>query len=746
MLRWAVLAASFAAFAHSLWFAWRYFQTTPWLDMWDWVGEFRAWPQGHFGWRNLVAEHNDHRIATARVLFLIDALFFRMSGRFITTANMALLGLLGLLLHRVWRSRAVAGTAADLPAIFFVAFVTSVCEWDNLVTPFQVQFALLLVFAALATILLVRGTSPGLPEGQSRAFVLASGLAYVLAALSMAGGVLLLPVLLVLLAVRRASILLALFFVVPAVLTALAFFYGYAWHSSGGPLKIIEPTSLLLAYRMGAVGLEFLGSAFGGLSGGAAIAAGAAGLALLGGQLWRARRSGRPLSDAEAVFMALAVFVVVNALAAARLRGYFTIWSGLASRYTGLSLLFFISLAGATVQSACINAIDAKAAGLRWNNRTIPAAVSPLLAMLALAAFNLPPAFSQQAASLRRALETAGTTLQQGVYAPTRIGILNPFGLDRVIDNVRFAEHHHLSVFAQSGRPPAQIRAVLRQLDLDRLQTCFGAENILYRLDAHRAVLRAWLATPDPTQIVRWIELRNERGDAEAVLPAQELREERPLGTDHAPIMGVFVGFSGTLDDGPLTMIGVPGSGPPCRLQVGGPGPARIQAPPDRQPAPLPILGSIHASAAWAPATLGMPPGLPALWQTAKSSAGRIWTSAAQGDAATGDLTMRVAAPHAGLALALPFATGASPDGQTLVFQAEDGARVDLPVPADTQQNQWTLAAIPADWLAHHPGIVTITARDKGQGAGQWLAIAAPTAVRLDPDAAQLDHDQPKGG
>jgi hypothetical protein len=734
-----VLLASSLAFAHSLWFAWRYFQATPWLDMWDWVGEFRAWPDGHFGWRDLIAEHNDHRIATARVLFLIDTLFFHLTGRFITTANMVLLVLLGLLLHRVWRSRMVAGTRADLPGIFFIAVMASVCQWENLVTPFQVQFALLLVFATGATLLLVHGTSAGLPRGRSETLLLGAGLAYGLAAFSMAGGVLLLPVLAGLLVMRRAKLRPGLCFAVPAGFAAFAFFYHYTWHSFGVPLKIAGPSPLLIAYRMAGVGLEFIGSAFGGLGGGAAIAAGAAGLVLFGVLFWRAWRSSRTLAGAEAVFMALAAFVVANAFAAARLRGYFSFWGGLAPRYAALSLVFFVCLAGATVQASCIAAAST-------GGRAIRATLVPLLAILALAAFNLPVSFTQQAAALQRALQTAGTTLQQGAYAPSRIGILNPFGLDRVIDNVRFAERHRLSVFAVSGRPPARVRAVLRQADLDMMQTCRGAENILYRLDANRAVLRAWLATPNPEQTVRWVALRGDNGQTASVLPAQELRDELPLGPDHAPIMGVFVGFGGALGDGTLTLVGVPDFGLPCRLTVRGPGPVRLQAPPDQHPVQLPVIGPVQASPAWAPAKPGMPATLPALWQDADNRQAGIWTSAAQGDAATGDLTLRVAAPVAGLALAVPFAIGSSPDGQSLMFQAEDGARADLPVPADTPSGQWRLAAIPAAWLAHHPGAVTVTARDQGTGGGQWLAIAAPVAMHLDPDAAQLDHGQPAGG
>ena len=739
-----VIAASCIAFAHSVWFAWNYFQATPWLDMWDWVGEFRAWPAGHFGWRDLIAQHNDHRIATARVLFLADTLFFHMSGRFVTTVNMALLSLLGLLLHRVWRSRAVVSTRYDLPSIFFVAVMASTCQWENLVTPFQVQFALLLVFVALATILLVHGTSPGMPRPRSRALLLAAGLSYGLAVFSMAGGVLLLPILLILLVARRAEFLAAVLFAVPAVLALPVFFHGYDWHSFGIiPLRPLGFTWLSIAYRMAAIGLEFLGAALGGVGGGAAIVAGGLGLGLLVAHITRAWRSGRAPADAEAVFLALAVFVLANAIAAARLRGYFSFWGGLASRYAALSLLFFISMAGLMVQ-----AIDGRMAPQKTpepRGTAIGIVLPPLLAIAALAAFNLPPGFAQQAASLQRALQSAGTTLQQGVYDPGRIGILNPFGLDRVIDNVRFAEHRRLSVFAASGRPPARIRAVLRDLDPGRLATCPGAENILYRLDASRAVLRAWLATPDPTRTVRWVQLRDEGGQPQAVLPAQELRDEDPLGPAHAPILGVFVGFTAALNDGPLILIGVPESGPPCRIIVRGPGPARIQPPPDTRLAQLPLLDLAYASPAWAEAGPGMPKGMTPLWPDSKGPAARIWTSTAQGDSGTGDMTMRVAAPGAGLGLAVPFATGPDPDGQSLLFRAQDGTQVDLPVPGDAQPGEWRLAALPPAWLARHAGTVTITARDRGRGDGQWLAVAGPTEIRLDPDAAELDRHQPKG-
>jgi hypothetical protein len=702
--------------------------------MWDWVGEFRAWPENHFGWRALIAQHNDHRIATARVMFLIDALLFRMRGRFIVIANMTLLVLLGLFLHRLWRGRAVAGTAADLPAIFFVAAMTSICQWENLVTPFQIQFALLLACAALAVTLTVAGTSRPLPVWRAHALILAAAFAYVLAAYSMAGGILLLPVLLGLLAVRRARLTLVLLFAIPCCAAVLLFFQHYIAYSFLVPMRGTGQFVLLLG-TMSCVGLEFLGSAFGGVSGTFAIAAGLAGLALFGTTLWRAWRAGRPLAGAEAILLGLAAFVVANGVAAARTRGYFSFWGGLASRYSALSVLFFISTAGAYCQIA----------GVRAGSLLARSPLAPVLAILALAAFNLPPVFEQQASTLMRALQTAGTTLRQGVYAPTRIGILNPFSLDHVIGNVRFAQRHRLTIFADTGRPPEAVRAVLDRADPARLQTCLGAVDTLYRLDASRAVIRVWLATPDPTQTVEWVQVRDASGHAAVTLPGQELRDDTLLGPHHARIMGVSVGFSGAIGDGPLTLIGAPATGAPCSLMVPGPGPVRIQELPDQRPVSSSLLDPVQAAPSWSRAVPGMPPDLPPLWPDTTGRGVSIWTSAAQGDAATGDLSLRVQAPGAGLGLATAFATGPSPDGQSLIFTAADGTRVAFPVPADTQANRWRIAAVPADFLARHPGPITVTARDQGTGFGQWLAVAAPFAARLDPDAARLDGGRPPG-
>ena len=732
MLRRAVAICSVLILAHSLWFTWRYFESTPWLDMWDWVTEFEKWPQGTYGWRDLIAEHNDHRIATARLFFLTDTVLFHMSGRFVVVSNLILLGLLAVVLHRLWRSGVVRGSAADLPILFFAAFITSVCQWENLVTPFQIQFALLCLFATLSATCLAWATAPSLGPSKPALLSLAAAGAYTLAVFSMAGGVLLLVPLAVLLALRRRGTLVPLVFLLPAGATLLVFFAGYTWHSLVTPLAAFRVSHLMLGLNMIGLALGFVGSALGAFGEVAAEAAGIVGFAALGLFGWfiaRARFRPAAWPIAAAAFLALAVWVVVNACAAGRMRILFGASGGLASRYALLSMLFWLSLAGAGLHVLL-------ASGARRASAAISRSpLVPVSAMAALLAINISPTYEQHAAGLRHILDIAGTTMRAGVYAPGLIGVLNPFGLDRVIDAVRFAHQKHLTVFATSGRPPSAVRGFLDRVDVDRLPVCLGALDMVYRLDATRTLLRAWLATPGGERTADWIEVIDSAHRVDATLPAEEARGDVPLPARRTEALGVLAGIAGGMADGPLTLVGVFGDHRACRLTVRGPGPVQIL--PLLEPAGLarpslladaepPRLSPAFSAAA------GSLAGLPRPWNGAP-----VWSSAV-GNPAIGEASLRVRLPAGSAGLLVPFATGSDPAGQSLVFAFADGVRIEMPIPADTQPGQWRVAAVPPELLARHSGFVTIIARDAGTTPDQWIAVAPPFVQQLDPDAASL--------
>jgi len=326
--------------------------------------------------------------------------------------------------------------------------------------------------------------------------------------------------------------------------------------------------------------------------------------------------------------------------------------------------------------------------------------------------------------------------MRAGVFAPTLLTVINPFGIDRVWDDVRFAQREKLSVFAISGRPPARVRGLLHHVAAGSLPACRGGVDMLYRLDASRVMLRAWLTSPDATRSADWIEVIDGAQHSQATLPAQEERGDLPALPDHSAPRGVLAGFAGGTDGGPWTLVGVAGGKSACRMTVRNPGPVRIQAMPDRQPPALPELNPLETpppeKTPRAVTTQPGPPELAPPWPGTP-----LWsTGRAPGPPEDAVLSVQPpSAPQAGLGV--PFATVGNQADQSLVFAFADGTRLRMAVPPDVQK-QWRMAAVPHDLLAGHPGPVTIIAHAPAPAPGQFLAIGVPFATQLDPDAARL--------
>ncbi len=714
------------ALGHSLWFAWRYFQPCPWLDMWDEIAAFPKLTQGTYGLHDLIAQHNDHRIATARLFFLADLSLFRMTGRFVSIANLVLLGLLGLVLHRLWRAPVLRGTAADLPPLFFAALMMSVCQWENLVTPFQIQFALLGLWSAISVCFLAAATVPGARPARAAALTLGAAVTFLLAAFSMAGGILLMPALLALLFLRRATPWIAGLFAVCACAVLLLFFHGYqhaALNPPAGPF-VTQFLGLLRPAMLAAFPPVFLGTAVAGLGWWAALAAGITGLVSLAALSWAAiRRWPRPLPARASCLLVLAAFCVLNACAAARLRFQLAPDAAAASRYSLLSMIFWVGIAGAALQAAC--------AGHRRDGVVTRSPLVPALAIVGLITLNISPENAQRAANLRQLLVIAGTTLRAGVFAPGLLQILNPFSLDGLRPSIGYLHRNGLGPFAGSNAPPDAVRARLASLDVAHLPACIGTVDWFYRLDASRAVLRAWLASPDGKHTAAWVTVSQGDGTIVATLPAQEARDFLPLAPKHTAAFGVLAAMTATIGDGPTTLVGLfPGSGA-CRLPTPGPGPVRIQ-PIGPKPGAVQmaaLLGPVQTGGAFAASHAG--PAAP--WSGAS-----IWSSA--NAAARGSMHMRIAAPDdASVGLIVPVTAGPDAYGQSLTFVLADGARIDFPIPADTR-GAWRAAALPAAVLRQHRGPIEIILNDQGDQPDQWSAIVAPYAAKLDPNAARLPN------
>lgn len=157
----------------------------PYLDQWD--GELMTLVQrfahGTFTWGDFAAPHNDHRITTTRFASLVavvvngewDNRVLVVAGYFVPALCFVLLALLA---HRALGPRltVILLLVALAPALL-------ICDWENLVIGFQLQFYLLLLSSLVAITLLPRVADDGLAG-------VAGFIAALLAGMSMGSGLL----------------------------------------------------------------------------------------------------------------------------------------------------------------------------------------------------------------------------------------------------------------------------------------------------------------------------------------------------------------------------------------------------------------------------------------------------------------------------------------------------------------------------------------------------------------------------
>ena len=66
-------ATGFGYAVHSLWLGLSLAHALPYGDQWDFVRDYFDYLDGRYEWGSLLAQHNEHRIATTRVVLFADA-------------------------------------------------------------------------------------------------------------------------------------------------------------------------------------------------------------------------------------------------------------------------------------------------------------------------------------------------------------------------------------------------------------------------------------------------------------------------------------------------------------------------------------------------------------------------------------------------------------------------------------------------------------------------------------------------
>jgi hypothetical protein len=536
LTRLLLSALGLAALLYSWNFAWQYFISPAWFDMWFWAADFQKWLAGHYTLHDLVKPHAQHRIVTARLLLLVDSIYFHMSGYFVEVCNLLALLALGVGLGRL----AMAGVARNsvwfVPALVWAGFVAATCQRENLMLAFQVPFALSCCAAVGATWLFAAACEPNLARRAALTRAGCGGVAILLAVFSMGSGVLLLPSLIVLLWLRRApGTVWAVFVVFAAAVLAVE----VPGHFSDVAAPWDMPTGFGLMAVRARYSALFLGSIVYALP---AIApwVGYAGYLLVfvlaAGAASRRVRGNPVISASDAALLGLALFAALCGPAASlTLRMAFGPGAALVGRYAGMGLLFWAACAAIVLRM-----LDRAGPARAWMRGIVVAAVGFLLV-----AVNLPE-YSRSASTFHRDVATTTSLLVNNLYvdgpAPEMMA-----GIDVVHDTAVFLHHARLNMFAPGLGPPKDILEKLSAAPVGSLPWCRGSVDWAMAIDSGAVMLDGWIADPDARHTAPWIAARDESG---RILGTMRSLEER---TDLGPALGVkppAFGFHGGFRDG----------------------------------------------------------------------------------------------------------------------------------------------------------------------------------------------------
>jgi hypothetical protein len=319
-------AAGFGYAVHSLWLGLSLAHPMPLGDQWYVVRDYFDYLDGRYRWGGLFSQHNEHRLATTRIVLFADAILFRMRGLLPIVVMYASLAAIALTCARL-ASRQGIERFTCVALAFGLLWSTS--QWADLAGQFQLQFTFVHLFALVTLVALWRAN-----EANFAVWMAVAVAADALAVFSLGGGLLLIAPALLLLAWLRASRAVWSFALFHAALVGL-YFMGYER----------PPHSVLYSFDFVSVlatAAEFVGlpvvkhQLFAGLLG---IAL----LAILVAHISYRATVRAPIDPACCVLAALAVFVLCEAL----LVGYVRANYGVGPRYATVSVVFWAALLAA---------------------------------------------------------------------------------------------------------------------------------------------------------------------------------------------------------------------------------------------------------------------------------------------------------------------------------------------------------------------------------------------------------------
>jgi hypothetical protein len=313
------------------------YSAVPYLDQWDGViGFYEWWVRGDNKLNLLLVQHNEHRIALPKLFFVLDCELSSCDNR-ISIVTIFITQLLTIILLSYIFLKAIASWKDYfyfiLPFLLMASY--SWLQYENLTWGFQVQFVGVFFWSILSILgLTLAGASTS--KFKRMSLVCMSVFSASLATFSMANGILVMPILILLAFFLRLSIGVHVVLLASTLFLAISYFTGYVSSSfHAHPIESVFKHPLeLLSYTFSYLGSP-LHEDFPEAS--QMIGFGYTSLAVF--FVFQQLKGRQKLNDFQLTLLAIAGFILLTAIATGSGRVNFGIASSFASRYITPALI-----------------------------------------------------------------------------------------------------------------------------------------------------------------------------------------------------------------------------------------------------------------------------------------------------------------------------------------------------------------------------------------------------------------------
>jgi hypothetical protein len=474
----AALAFAASIFRFSL-------HNAPVLPFWDhWVLFIElASGHGHYSLAQLWQLHGEHRIVLPRLFLLADLYFFKATGTALIVSILTFQAFHAILFCLAACSlRHLSAWIRACVCALLIVFFFSPVQIENFVWPYQISFILGAFFSSFSLFLFAisyRNSPPWRYLGFA-----ACVLAALCSTLSLASGLVVWPLLMLLCLVLRVERKVLAAITISAILIISAYFYNYhspAIHAD--PLVSLKHPSTLVVYL-----LAYLGGSWSVFGFTAAVSLGVAGV--LAASFLLFTRLVRPSSSkpVEIFFLSIIVLSVIVGLITGAGRINFGLDQAFSSRYQSIALAFWAALA-----SWAISLAARQNKGRIWASALMIAFTTVAAAPLFKLQFIVTP-YKDRAENWRVAQVSAISDVDDRQFMRT----LSP-DLGQTEPALEYLRQHRLSIFSSNLYP--QLGSLfLTHYKIDAGLHCVGAvDNTTRLLSQNQGGFRlsgwAWNAT-----------------------------------------------------------------------------------------------------------------------------------------------------------------------------------------------------------------------------------------------------------